>query len=292
MKREYFDTAIDPATGELRENLNLVSLQVGDRILSRGQQEFLQNRSARYQDLTDFVWLRFLYGVNLDFGVSMANAVRFLYLGTFYGADGLIQKNAMISHGLHLNKNQQTDFNRQMCASGLIRKEGSAEYIDPQFITKGTIPPNSDSDYIRLFTGFFRTMYDNTRSQTEENHIFYIMQMIPYLNRPTNILSYTQKEQAIDRIVYMPFNDYCKKIGYTTSQFSRLRKHLAAIRVHGELVVGFFDDLSTLSPDGKYVALNPKLCFGGDRTLGSYSTICALFESECKSMAESAESPC
>ena len=46
------------------------------------------------------------------------------------------------------------------------------------------------------------------------------------------------------------------------------------------MAVGFFDDLSELKPNGKYVVVNPHVLFGGERELKAYKDICKLFEDE------------
>ena len=112
------------------------------------------------------------------------------------------------------------------------------------------------------------------------NRIYYFLQMIPYLNRQTNILSHNQTEQDQEHIAYMSFKEFCQKIDYSTAHSARLKKQLSAFRINGELIVGFFDDLSKLTVNGRNVILNPKLCFGGDRSNSKYKEICTLFANE------------
>ena len=78
----------------------------------------------------------------------------------------------------------------------------------------------------------------------------------------------------------MAFNDFCEKINFNTAHSAKLKKQLSAFRVNGELLIGFFNNMSELTPNGSNVILNPKLFFGGDRTAGKYKDICALFENE------------
>ena len=106
--------------------------------------------------------------------------------------------------------------------------------------------------------------------------------MIPYLNRQTNILSNNPNEQDIDHVEYITFKDFCDKVGYDSSHSSRLRKALSKFRIYGELVVGFFDNLSTLSPNGKYVVVNPRLFYGGERKRKGHQAISKLFNEEKK----------
>ena len=61
---------------------------------------------------------------------------------------------------------------------------------------------------------------------------------------------------------------------------SRIRQKLQTYRIDGELVIGFFDSLDTLTPQGKYAIINPCLYYGGDRTAQAYSDIRKLFTDE------------
>ena len=278
MARRIKDLLVNQETGEVIDTSRMVELDQGDYVRTKAQQEFLQKKNARYQDKTDFVWLNFQYGANLAFPVDRAVAVRLLYFGTACGNDGIIQKNKLMDAKLNLDKNQQTAFFRQTLQSGLLRQEGSAFFINPQIISYGEY--DSDSDHIRIFSAYYRMLCESARSQADLNRIFYFLQMIPYLNRQTNILSHNQTEQDIERVAYMSFKEFCKKIGYNPAHSAKLKNQLSAFRINGELVIGFFDNNSVLTPRGSNVILNPRLCFGGDRSNSKYQDICALFDNE------------
>ena len=267
-------------TGEVFEPSEILKLELGDRVYTEKQRTFLRKQKERYEDQTAFVWLNFQYGTNFELPVDPAVAVRFLYFGTACGSTGIIQKNKLMQANLDLNKNQQTAFFKQTLQSGLLRKDASVFYVNPDIISWGEY--TADSDHIRIFSGYYRMLCEATSSQAELKRIYYILQMIPYLNRQTNILSHNQTEQEFEHIVYMPFNEFCKKINYSEAHCARLKGQLSAFRVNGELAVGFFDDITELTPNGKNVILNPKLCFGGDRTVSRYKELCALFEIEKK----------
>ena len=104
--------------------------------------------------------------------------------------------------------------------------------------------------------------------------------MIPYLNRQTNILANNPHEQDIDHLEYITFKDFCTKVGYDVSHSSRLKNELSKFRIYGELVVGFFNNITELVPKGKYVILNPRLFYGGERKQKNHRIISQLFKTE------------
>lgn len=272
--------SVDPETGEYIELSRAFELEDGDAIQTRKQREFYEKKRTRYQDKTPFVWLNFQYGTNLEFPVDKAVAVRFLYFSTACGIDGSIQMNKLMKAKLSMNKNHKTTFLQQTLQEGLLRKDGSALYINPEIVSYGEY--DSDSNHIRIYCSNYRQLCEGAKNQTELNQIFYFLQMIPYLNRQTNILSHNQMEQELDRITCMPFNEFCDRIGFNTAHSAKLKKQLSAFRINNELVVGFFDTLSELTTTGKNVVLNPKLFFGGELSTQKYKNIRALFESEKK----------
>ena len=278
MARRINDLLVNAETGEVIDTSRMVELDQGDYVRTKAQQEFLQKKNARYQDKTNFVWLNFHYGTNLELPVDRAVAVRLLYFGTACGNDGIIQKNKLMDAKLNLDKNQQTVFFRQTLQTGLLRQDGSAFFINPEVISYGEY--ESNSDHIRIFSAYYRMLCESAYSQADLNRIFYFLQMIPYLNRQTNILSHNQTEQDIERVAYMSFKEFCIKIGYNPAHSAKLKKQLSAFRINGELVIGFFNHISELTPSGSNVILNPRLCFGGDRSSSKYQDICALFDNE------------
>ncbi len=269
---------VNTKTGELINTSRLIELEDGDHVITKKQREFLQKRDARYQDSTNFVWLSFQYGTNIDFHVEEAVAVRFLYFSTACGMDGIIQKNKLMTAKISLDKNQQTVFVKQTISSGLLRQDGSTFYVNPQIISWGKY--KAGFDHIRVFSQYYRRLCESTKAQAELKRIYYLIQMIPYLNRKTNILAHNQTEQDPDRIAHMTFNDFCRNINFNTAHAAKLKKQLSAFRVDDELVIGFFDNITELTLDGRNVVLNPNLFFGGDRSVETYKEICGLFENE------------
>ena len=88
MAKKITAPLVDNNTGEFIDTSRVYELELGERIFTNKQREFLRQRDARYQDPTPFVWLDFQYNTNLDFPVDKAVAVRFLYFGTACGYQG------------------------------------------------------------------------------------------------------------------------------------------------------------------------------------------------------------
>lgn len=181
MRKEHESWPADPLvnlnTGELIDTSQLYELELGERIFTNKQREFLRQKDARYQDPTPFVWLNFQYNTNLDFPVDKAVAVRYLYFGTACGADGVIQKSKLMRAKLNLDKNQQTSFIKQTLQSGLLYQRGSAFFVNQQILSWGE--RETASNHIRVYSHYYRRLCEGTNSQAELKRIYYFIQMIP-----------------------------------------------------------------------------------------------------------------
>ena len=211
-------------------------------------------------DASEFVWMNYHYGTPFSLPLSRAVAVRLLYFGTACADNGIIQREKLGSASLTMDRNQQTAFFRQTLQSMLLRREGDAYSVSRELICWGE--DDQPFDRIRVFSHRYRTLCEGTHSQVELNQIHYFLQMIPYLNPQTNILSHDRTGDGS----YMTFCQFCKAIGYGTSHASKLKPKLAAFRVCDELVVGFFHSTDELNPTGNHMVLNPALFYGGDLT--------------------------
>ena len=135
-----------------------------------------------------------------------------------------------------------------------------------------------DRDYIRLFTGVTRQLYKSCETTSEHAYLSYFFRMIPFVNRQTNILCRSQQEQDREHIAYMTTTEFFNLIGRT--HHGRIKTQLQTYRIDGELLVGFFDTLDSLIPQGEHAIINPILYYGGDRTKQNYADIRKLFTDE------------
>lgn len=179
---------------------------------------------------------------------------------------------------LKISYNHVKKFKDNLTQQGIITIINNKAYVSNNAFYIGTLQ-NTTTDFIRIFIDSNRKLYSDS-TPTQHKQLSYIYRMIPYLNRQTNILSRNQYEQDIERIEYMTFKEFCDSVGYDSSHSARLKTALSQFRIHGELAVGFFDDLLELKTKGKYVVVNPRLFFGGERELKAYKDICNLFKAE------------
>lgn len=281
MKHEnntFIHNDIDVKAGEVTTRI-FTELHEGDRVIRKAQMDYLQKKETRRQFLTDFFWMLFEYGRPLPLDISISYLPCLVMAISFASKIGLIGRKQDLQRYLDLNKNQWGSFWKEATEKGLLLQKENAIYLNVQYFRKGDI--QASSNFTRVFSDCFHTLYDEVAaSQVKRRYLGYLLQMIPFLNRQTNMLSYNRTEQNSDHVICMTFHEYCDSIGYDRSHASTLRRQLSNFRVDGELIVGFFDDLSTLSVNGKYVLLNPKLCFGGDINIGGYENACALFAAE------------
>ena len=266
-------TAIDEETGEYIE---FIEWREGDSLQSKEQKVYFYDKMERYADKTDFVWLKYAYNEDYYSSIASENLTRLMYFATFCSSDCYVMQNADLKLALNISSNQAKSF-RDEFVERVIFNRGTRLYLNNELFGKGKVE-TTDKDYIRLFTSTTRQLYETCRTTSEHAYLAYFFRMIPFINRQTNILCTNQNEQEIEHVAYMTASEFFNFIGKT--HISRLKTILQSYRVNGELVIGYFDTLNTLTPKGKYVVINPILYYGGDRTKASYGAIRKLFLTE------------
>ena len=271
-ERRHIDY-IDKETGEY---IYFLEIRNGDTLRTKEQQEYFFDKLERYADKTDFVWLKFAYNHDFYAPISPENLTRLMYFATFCNNECYVMTDKDIKSMLSINPNQVKAF-RDNFFGEIIFKDNARLYLNADLFGKGKIgEPNRD--YIRLFTGVTRQLYESCETTSEHAYLSYFFRMIPFINRQTNILCRSQQEQDREHIAYMTTTEFFNLIGRT--HHGRIKAKLQTYRVDGELLVGFFDTLGTLVPQGEYAIINPILYYGGDRTKQNYTDIRKLFTDE------------
>lgn len=270
-RRRIFD--VDKETGEYVE---FIEWREGDTLRSKEQREWLFDRMERYADKTEFVWLKFAYNKDFYAPISSENLTRLMYFATFCNDECYVMTDNDIKSMLGINSNQVKSFRDAFFGRAIIKDEKRL-YLKDDLFGKGKIgEPNRD--YIRLFTGVTRQLYKSCKTTSEHAYLSYFFRMIPFVNRQTNILCRSQKEQDREHIAYMPTKEFFNLIEKT--HHGRIKTKLQTYRINDELLIGFFDTFGTFTPQGKYVVINPILYYGGDRTDQNYADIRKLFTDE------------
>lgn len=267
---------VDEVTGEVKE---FVEVREGDVLRTQKQNEYHIKQARRYDDKTEFVWVKFPYNKQFYSSLQPSNITRLMYFATFCNSEGYVMRNNDVKGMLNINANQLKSFRDELLEREIINVQKTRIYLNQELFGKGEVDKPL-LDYTRLFTSATRSLYEGCHSTTTHKYLSYIFKMIPYVNRQTNILCCNQQEQVIESIALMPFVEFYENQGNDKTHASRLKKALQEFRIDGELVVGFFNTLDELTPSGKYVVVNPKLFYGGDRTQEPYSMIRNLFLDE------------
>ena len=284
MKNNYklvSDEIIDTTTGEIispknTKGIRAVIIEEGSYIRTPNQIKYLKEQELRYHDNTPYVWANFEYCKPYFPQIHDANIPRLIFFSTFCNSSGYVMCKQAIKNMLKLNYNQVKDFRDN--SSDIISIVDDKAYISETAFYIGEMR-NINKHYTRLFLDSNRQLYLSC-NVSQHKQLSYIYRMMPYVNRQTNLLSYNQQEQDVERIEYMTVKEFCGIVGYDTTHSSRFSDNLSQFRIFGELAVGFFDNLSELNPKGKYAVVNPILYFGGIRETKAYNNIRNLFKEE------------
>ena len=271
-ERRHIDY-VDEDTGEY---IYFLEIRDGDTLRTKEQKEYFFDKLERYADKTDFVWLKFAYNKDFYAPISPENLTRLMYFATFCNNECYVMTDKDIKSMLGINPNQVKSFRDAFFGRAII-KDGQRLYLKNDLFGKGKIG-EPDRDYVRLFTGVTRQLYKSCETTSEHAYLSYFFRMIPFVNRQTNILCRSQQEQDREHIAYMTTTEFFNLIGRT--HHGRIKTQLQTYRIDGELLIGFFDTLDTLVPQGEHAIINPILYYGGDRTKQNYADMRKLFTDE------------
>ena len=264
------------------EGKRVVIVDKDERIITQKQIDHLIKEKQRREDLTDFVWVKFQYNQPLYPSMKSNVVARMFCLATHTNKDGFTatrQNIRVILNGI--NDGSVTELVGILNEQGIMTPDRGGKYrVNRECFYRGDMD-KCEENHIRLFTETTRELYRSVKP-TEQCYMAYVMQMIPFVNRQTNILCRNQTEQSIECTEYMKLKDFCAIMGLDVTHTSRIRKQLLKLRINGELTVGFFNDTDTMEliPNGKYVVVNPTLYYGGERKKDYHTNVCKLFKAE------------
>lgn len=254
--------------------------QVGDRITTREQLEYLQNAEnqkniAKTSD--KFVWLIFRYGESLFEDMSGATLTRLLYIATFCNDEGYIGEKRDIMHLTHLPQQTFYNFINEANSLGALRIDGQKLYVNPAIARFGEAP--TDADFTRMFKDGIRNAYESC-SMTEHKTLSYVLRVIPFLSRQTNaiVAKGYQENQFTNQLQRLRFGEFCDIIGYNRKNSKSLAKRLLDLRVYNENLIGFMA-FSTV-PEQWFIVVNPRICYGGEANSERWNALRVLFANE------------
>lgn len=285
-------SAVITKDGELvdiaEEGKRVIIVDKDERIITQKQIEHLERQRKRRDDLTDFIWVRFQYNQPLYLTIKSNVVAKMICLATYTTKEGFTatrQNIRIILNGI--TEGLINELIKVMNEQGIMTPDKGGKYqVNRNCFYRGDMDESADN-HIRLFTEATRALYRSLKV-TEQCYMAYVMQMIPFVNRQTNILCHNQTEQSIECTEYMTLKEFCAIMGLDVTHTSRIKKNLLNLRFNGELAVGFFNDTDSmeLTPKGKYVVVNPNLFYGGERKKEYYTKVCKLFKVEKRQFKE------
>lgn len=262
-------------TGEL-ENVILVPVPIGTKIITPGQQarnelykqlcEKKEMDVLRYREKQEKTKLYRSAGGHYFFmnvehpykGLSPASLARLAYLGTYlsYRENELhmTQKTPMrkadLVDVLGVSVSSARRFWMEVNGEYLWENEDGTLILSPNYFHRGDqqdIKRHWDSQTI--FVSAYRNLFEETPA-SRHRYIGYVLQTLPWLNREFNILCENPCEESFPDIAPLTLTDFCRLIGYSPNQRSRLAA-----------VYGDMGDLLTISEDS--LSVSPKVIYRG-----------------------------
>lgn len=238
-----------------------------------------QQIKTEYKVYGTFIW--FLYNANqvLDLGISNEDLTKLIFISTYisYSSNRLMvdNKNCMTKEDMQslLRISDMTfwRFFKSVTEAKIIRETGDGIFLNPNIFSKGSSDKikSVDKNRMRLYINGIRILYQKAKI-CEHSLLSYLYQAIPFVNINYNMLCYNPMETDIKKIHTMPFEEYCKTIGYTPDNSRRLKTKIKKLRLQRLPVFNFVDN-----DDGLFCYINPNVYYAGNsfkevRVLGKF----------------------
>ena len=238
-----------------------------------------QQIKSNYKSYGTFVW--FLYNASqvLQLGISNEDLTKLIFISTYISYNNnrlmLDDKHCMEKSDMQsLLKVSDVTFWRFFKAvteTKIINETDDGLFLNPSIFSKGSSDKikNIDKNRMRLYTDGIRTLYGKAKI-CEHSLLSYLYQAIPFVNINYNMLCSNPMETDIKKIHTIPFEEYCKAIGYDPDNARRLKTKIKKLRLKRLPVFNFVDN-----NDGLFCYINPNVYYAGNnfkevRVLGKF----------------------
>ena len=258
---------LDDETGEVTELFG--------RFISEDQDKAIQYKKSKKESEDsqgEFVWLLFNYCKELFPDISKQSITRLFYVATFveYNGNRLTNDNGcsflnkrQLKQKLNLPDKVFQAFWKEMTNRNILGENDDKQVIiNVSFFKRGSLDKRCKKDFTRIYCNCIRYIYENTPNIRDHSRLSYIFNIIPFVNRKTNIVCYNPEEMETKKIKPMSVGDFCNIINYDKSQASRLFKDLAKFTVKGKHLMCFVS-IRNFEISGMFIIINPEIYYGG-----------------------------
>lgn len=233
-----------------------------------------------------FIIMRFVKNEKLFDCLSNETLTRLMYAATFCKEDNSIMSRQSLKKQMKLSDTAFTKFLSECYLYSIIFIKDHTLYLNDEYFFIGSLknhPNESNRQFIRLFTGAIRSLYECSRP-SDHRWIAYLFRAIPYLNRFTNAFNplnsntdlgkpTTDHEQRMMRPV-IRFGEFCEVTDFDKKHSRTLLNRLLKLRIGGQSVICFL--VFDIDPSKWFMVINPRLFFGADHE--RYDTIANEFK--------------
>ena len=144
--------------------------------------------------------------------------------------------------------------------------EGGCIMISKNIIVKGEIEyfkklkrEDKDLTYTRVFTSNLIELYKGTKPK-QRKQLANLFKVLPFINFKHNVFCTNPTEPDFDKMVLLSWTDMAKICGYeSNANITKFKKDLWNLEIYGRPVLGQFS-----CKKGYYIAINPKVYYGGN----------------------------
>ena len=226
---------LDNETGEKIGEINS-----GDVIISAKERkrkyEMKKRRESRYRSKGE----RYIF-VNATFDFSdlpPSIVTKLIYLSTYADYNNSLVANVKSKTAikrcdlpkiLGVSKRTSERFWESVKDKYVQEDENGALWLNDSIFKRGKLKNKTAVEYQQFYFNGIRALYKSAKGKNH-NHLGYLFQLIPLINREWNVLCKNPLETELDNVQLITVKDFCTYIGYRNiSDISKLKKIYDAV---------------------------------------------------------------
>ena len=226
---------VDNETGEI-----VGKLKSGDVIVTeearKHRYEMRKKRESRYRSKGE----RYIF-VNATFDFSdlpPSIVTKLIYLSTYADYNNSLvasikSKTAIercdLPKILGVSKRTSERFWESVKDKYVREDENGSLWLNDSIFKRGKLKNKTAVEYQQFYFNGVRALYKSANGKNH-NHLGYLFQLIPLINREWNVLCKNPLETELDNVQLITMEDFCSYIGYkNTSNISKLKKIYDAV---------------------------------------------------------------
>lgn len=243
-------------TEEARKHRYEMRKKRESRYRSKGERYIFVNETFDFSDLPPSIVTKLIYlSTYADYNNSLVASIK----------SKTAIKRCDLPKILGVSKRTSERFWESVKDKYVREDENDSLWLNDSIFKRGKLKNKTAVEYQQFYFNGVRALYKSANGKNH-NHLGYLFQLIPLINREWNVLCKNPLETELDNVQLITMEDFCSYIGYkNTSNISKLKKIYDAVEfdVRGKKQKFCAFTYNGLDTTKAKICVNPEILYVG-----------------------------